>query len=144
MKSITFPIIDLCDLRLRSVNMFATNLMCFYLSLIFAALPQDATSTPVNKTTADGKVFITGDHNEVVVSTALATKKALADIKSEVNSLNEKDKKFTERILSLETHIGRKLKLMNQSNTALSEQVQAMSQRLTTLEKHGIYALYFY
>ena len=124
--------------------MFTTSFMCFYLSLIFVALPQVASSTPVNKTTADGKVFITGDHNEVVVSRTQETKKALAEIESEINSLNEKDKKFYERIMllkdkiqSLEKHMGRKLDLMNKSNAALSAQVQAMAQRLTTLEKQG-------
>jgi len=123
--------------------------MCFYLSLISVALPQVALSTPLNKTTADGKVFITGDHNEVVVSTAQETKKALAEIKTKLNSLNEKDEKFTERILSLENtveslekHMGKKFDLMNKSNAALSVQVQAMSQRLTTLEKQD-YALLF-
>ena len=63
---------------------------------MFVALPQVLLSTPVNKTTANGKVFITGDHNEVVVSTAHE----------------------------------RKIE-------ALSAQVQAMSQRLTTLENQG-------
>ena len=111
--------------------------MCFYLSLIFVALPQVASSTPVNKTTTDGKVFITGDHNEVVVFTAQETNKALAEIESKINSLNEKDKKFYEQILSLGKHMGRKLDLMNKSNAALSAQVQAMAQRLTTLEKQG-------
>ena len=91
--------------RLRSVNMFTANFKCFYLSLIFAALAKVALSTPVNKTSADGKVFITGDHNEVVVSTTQETKKALTQIKSEVNSLNEKDEKFSERILSLENTV---------------------------------------
>ena len=67
---------------------------------MFVAVPQVVSSTPVNKTTADGKVFITGDHNEVVVSTAH------------------------------ETNIA-----------ALSAQVQAMSQRLTTLEKQGTYTV---
>ena len=104
------------------------------------ALPQVASSTPVNKTTADGRVFITGDHNEVVVSTTQETKKALAEIESKINSLNEKDKKFDERILSLVDHMGRKLDLMNKSNAALSVQLQAMSQRLTTLEKRGAHA----
>ena len=70
--------------------------MRFYLSLMFMVLSKVALSTPVNKTYADGKVVITGDHNEVVVSTAHETKIA-----------------------------------------ALSAQVQAMSQRLTALEKHG-------
>ena len=104
------------------------------------ALPQVASSTPVNKTTADGKVFITGDHNEVVVSTTQETRKALAEIESKINSLNEKNKKFDERILSLVDHMGRKLDLMNKSNAALSVQLQAMSQRLTTLEKQGTHA----
>ena len=116
--------------------------MCSYLSLILVGLSgQAALSTPVNKTTADGKVFITGDHNEVVVSTAQEpTKKVLAEVESKINSLNEKDKKFAERILSLEKLMGRKLDLMNKSNAALSVQVQAMAQRLTTLEKRGTYA----
>ena len=111
------------------------------------ALPQVASSTPVNKTTADGKIFITGDHNEVVVSKAQEKKKVLAEIESKINSLNEKDKKFTEQILSLnnkvqslEKHMGRKLDLMNKSNAVLSAQVQAMSQRLTTLVQQGIRA----
>ena len=126
--------------------MFTANLMYSYLSLILVGLTgQVSSSTPVNKTTADEKVFITGDHNEVVVSTAQERKKSLAEIESKINSLNENDKKFYERILllnskvqSLEKHMGRKLDLINKSNAALSAQVQAMSQRLTTLEKQGI------
>ena len=122
--------------------------MCSYLSLILVGLcDQVASSSPANKTIADGKVFITGDHNEVVVSTTQETKKALAEIESKINSLNENDKKCAERILSLnntiqslEKHMGRKLDLMNKSNAALSVQVQAMSQRLTTLEKQGTHA----
>ena len=81
--------------------MFTTNLKCFYLSLIVVGLSgQVVSSTPVNKKTGDGKVFITGDHNEIVVSTAH------------------------------ETNIA-----------ALSAQVQAMSRRLTTLEKQGTYTV---
>jgi len=88
----------------------------------------------------------TGDHNEVVLYTSQDTKKALAEIKSKLDSLNEKDENFTERVLSLENtveslqeHMRRKLDLMNKSNAVLSAQVQAMSQRLTTLEKQGIH-----
>ena len=116
----------------------------FYLSLIFVVVCQGASSTPVNKTTADGKVFITGDHNEAILSTSQETKKALAEIKSKLDSVNEKDEKFAARILSLENtvesleeHMGKKLDLMNKSNAVLYAQVQAMSQRLTTLEKQG-------
>jgi len=122
--------------------MLAKNFMCFYLSLIFVALPQDAMSTPVNKTTADGKVFITGDHNEVIMSASQETKKALVEIKSILDSLNEKDAKFSKQFLSLgnsvesvEKHMRSKLDLMNKSNAALSAQVEAM--RVTALEKQG-------
>jgi len=127
--------------------MFATNFICFYLHLILVALPLVALSTPPNKTaTTDGKVVITGDHNEIVLSTAQETKKALAEIQIKIDSLKEKDEKFSQRILSLENtvqsldeHMGRKLELMNKSNAALTVQVQAMSQRLTTVEKQGIH-----
>ena len=109
--------------------------MCSYLSLILVGLSgQVASSSPANKKIADGKVFITGDHNEVVVSTARETKKALAEIESKINSLNENDKKFADLMNDL----------MNKSNTALSVQVQAMSKRLTTFEKRGTYAVQFY
>jgi len=43
---------------------------------------------PVNKTNTAGNVFITTDHNEVVVSTAQVTKTALAEIKSTLDYLN--------------------------------------------------------
>ena len=124
--------------------MITTNFICFYVSLIFVALPQVTSSTPVNKTTADGRVFITGGHIEVVVSSSQETKEALAEIESKINSLNENDKKFAERILSLRKHMGRRLDLMNKSNAALSVQVQAMAQRLRTLEKQGTHAVQFY
>ena len=122
----------------------------FCLSQMFVVVCQVVSSTPVNKTTADGKVFITGDHNEVILSTSQETKKTLAEIKSKLDSLNEKDDKFTKRILSMEStvesleeHMGRKQDLMNKSNAALSAQVKAMSQRLTTLENQGTYRKLF-
>ena len=42
---------------------------------------------PVNKTNTAGNVYITTDHNEVVVSTAQVTKTALAEIKSTLDYL---------------------------------------------------------
>ena len=124
-----------------ALNMPTVPLMRqFYQTLIFVVVCQVSSTTPVNKTTVDGKVFISGDHNEVIVYTSQETKKALAEIKSELNSLNEGNKKFAERILSLGKHTERKLDLMNKSNAGLSAQVQAMAQRLTTLEKQGTHA----
>ena len=130
-------------------------------------MPQIVLSTRVNKTTADGKIFITGDHNEVVVSTARETKMALAEIKTKLQSLSTKDNELTrklrvldEKILpqgkldaingtvnncsknikSLEEKLGKILDLVNKSNADLSLQIQMMSQKLqTTLDKQGIH-----
>ena len=120
------------------LNMSTVSLMRrFYQTLVFVFVCEVSSTTPVNKTTVDGNVFISGDHNEVISSTSQETKKALAEIQSELYSINERDKKFAERILSLKEHVGMKLDLMNKSNAALSAQVQAMAQILTTLEKQG-------
>ncbi|KAL9979815.1 hypothetical protein ACROYT_G017532 [Oculina patagonica] len=146
--------------------MFAAKSICFSLFLIFVAVTQVVSSTGANKTTADGKVFITGDHNEVVVSTARETKIALAEIKSKLQSLSAKDeilarklKSLDERVVphgkldaiinetvnncsktveSLEQKLEKKLDLVNRSNAALALQIQVMSQKLqTAMEKQG-------
>ena len=75
---------------LCSVNMLANNLMCFSLSLIFVA--QVVLSAGVNKSAADGKVFISGDHNELVVSTAQETK---------IAALSEQAQKMSQRLTTL-------------------------------------------
>lgn len=92
--------------------MLATKSIRFYLLLIFVASPHISSSTRVNKTVSDGKVFITGDHNEVVMSSARETKLELAKIK-------------------------KKLKLLSESNEDLSNLLHAMNLRLTGLEKQG-------
>ena len=92
--------------------MLATKSIRFYLLLIFVASPHISSSTRVNKTVSDGKVFITGDHNEVVMSSTRETKLELAKIK-------------------------KKLKLLSESNEDLSNLLHAMNLRLTGLEKQG-------
>ena len=82
--------------------MFAVKSILFCLFLITVAVSQVFSKTRVNKTTPDGKVFITGGHNEVVVSTARETKIALAEIKSKLQSLSKKDDEFSQRITALE------------------------------------------
>ena len=82
--------------------MVAAKSILFCLFLIAVAVSQVFSSTRVNKTTPDGKVFITGDHNEVVVSTARKTKIALAEIKSKLQSLSNKDDELSQRITALE------------------------------------------
>ena len=57
--------------------MFDTNFIWFY--LCFVAVPQIAWSARVNATASDGKVIISGNHNEVVVSTDRDNEIALAN-----------------------------------------------------------------
>ena len=67
------------------------------------AVPQVISSIRVNATSSDGKVFISGDHNEVVVSTAAReSKNALAEIKSKLESLDKKYEEFSTRLSGLE------------------------------------------
>lgn len=74
-----------------------TMMRQFCQTLIFVVvLCQVSSTTPVNKTTVEGKIFISGDHNEVILSTSQETKNALAEIKSELNSLSERDTKFAQ------------------------------------------------
>ena len=146
--------------------MFQAKSVCCPLFLIFVAVPQVVLSTRVNKTTADGKIFINGDHNEIIVSVARETKMALAEIKTKLQSLSKKDEELTKKlqvldeiilpqgkldamnetvnncsrkIESLEQKLERVLALVNKSNAELSLQIQVMSQKLqTTLDKQGI------
>ena len=53
------------------------------------ASPHISSSTRVDTTVSDGKVFIAGDHNEVVMSSARETKVELAKIKNRLKLLNE-------------------------------------------------------
>ncbi|XP_073238519.1 neuronal pentraxin-2-like [Porites lutea] len=98
--------------------MFDQNFVLFYLCLV--AVPQIAWSARVNTTASDGKVIISGNHNEVVVSTDRDNRISLAKIKSSLESVNK-------------------------TNTELFSQVQAISQRLSALESQATndYALQF-
>ena len=105
--------------------MLATKLICFYLCLV--AVSQVISSTRVNTTSPDGKVFISGDHNEVVVSTARESKIALAEIKSKLESLDKKDKEFSTKLQASDKRMAAldkiqgNLKTMNQTIEAFSE-----------------------
>ena len=88
--------------------MFDPNLISFYLYLV--AVPQIAWS--VNTTASGGKVIISGNHNEVVVSTDRDSRISLAKIKSGLESVKK-------------------------SNAELFSQVQDISQRLSALESQG-------
>ena len=138
--------------------MFASkSIRSSYLFLIIVVSPQISSSIRVNETISNGKVFITGDHNEVVMSLARETKMELAEIKNKLKSLSEgnevlsrKLKALDQRILPSEDVQGKidamnqtiediemKLELMNKSNEDLSKMIQPVSLRLTILEKQG-------
>ena len=92
-------------------NMFHPNLISFYLCLV--AVPQIAWSARVNTTASGGKVIISGNHNEVVVSTDRRDNRiSLAKIKSGLESVKK-------------------------SNAELFYHVQNNSQRLSALESQG-------
>ena len=91
-------------------DMFDPNLILFY--LCFVTVPEIAWSARVNTTASDGKVIISGDYNEVIVSTDGANKIALAKTKSSLESVKK-------------------------SNAELFSRIQAISQRLSVLESQG-------
>ena len=95
--------------------MFDPNFIWFY--MCFVAVPQIAWSARVNATASDGKVIISGNHNEVVVSTDRDNKIALAKIK-------------------------RRLESLEKSNEELFSRVQNISQRLSALESQSKRAMF--
>jgi len=97
--------------------MHAVKLVWFYLCLV--AVPQVISSIRVNTTSSDGKVFISGDHNEVVVSTAAReSKNALAEIKSKLESLDKKYEEFSTRLSGLERKIDNYALLFTRKGTS--------------------------
>ena len=54
-----------------------------------------------------------------------------------LDAINETVKALSQRVRALKEGIEKTLDLINQSNAALSAQVQSISQRLTTLENQG-------
>lgn len=108
----------------HSADMRPSKFICFY--LCFAFVFKTVSSTKTNVTGSHGKVFISGDRNEVVVSTAREAKINLVDKgtskgeslkKGNIHALNK-------RMKSMEK-IERNLRVMNQS-------VQSL---FTTMEK---------
>ena len=79
--------------------MFDPNFIWFY--LCFVAVPQIAWSARVNTTASDGKVIISGNHNEVVVSTDRDNKIALAKIKSSLESVTKSNEELFSRLQNI-------------------------------------------
>ena len=117
--------------------MLATKLIWFYLCLV--AFSQVISSTRVNKTSSDGKVFISGDHNEVFLTgTVREIKIALAEIKGVLKSVKKKDEELSKKIQALE----KQMFSVNKSNVGLFAQVEVISQRVAALEGQGDHLIY--
>ena len=93
-------------------------------------------STRVNTTASDGKVVITGDHNKVSVS-ARESKIALAEIQGKLESMVEKDEKFSKKLEALEKRllssytIQENFNAMNKTIKVLSEMVEKLDEELS-------------
>ena len=75
--------------------MFATNVFWFYVCI---AVPQVISFTRMNTTGSAGKVIISGDRNNVVVSSAQELRVTLGDIKSGLDSVENKNKEISTKL----------------------------------------------
>lgn len=108
----------------HSADMRLSKFIRFY--LCFAFVFKTVLSTKTNVTGSDGKVFISGDRNEVVVSTAREAKINLVDKgTSKGQSINKGNMKFLTKLHALDKRvksmekIERNLNVMNQSVQSL-------------------------
>ena len=105
--------------------MFATNVFWFYVCI---AVPQVISFTRMNTTSSAGKVIISGDRNNVVVSSAQESTVTLGDIKSGLDSGDNKNKEIStklkdQQVLSSDTIRGN-FNMMNRTIQALSRMIE--------------------
>ncbi|CAH3161488.1 unnamed protein product [Porites lobata] len=105
--------------------------------LCFAFVFKTVLSTKTNVTGPDGNVFITGDHNEVVVSTAREAKINLVDKgTAKGESMNKGNMKVLTKLHALEKRvksmekIERNLRVMNQSVQSLFRTMEKKDQSI--------------
>ena len=120
--------------------MFATNAFWLY---VFIAVPQVISFTRMNTTGSAGKVIISGDRNNVVVSSAQESTVTLGDIKSGLDSVDNKNKEIStklkdQQVLSLDTIRGN-FNMMNRTIQALSRMIEKkermVSKKLRAFDK---------
>ena len=119
----------------HSADMRLSKFIRFY--LCFAFVFKTVLSTKTNVTGSDGNVFITGDHNEVVVSTAREAKINLVDKgTSKGESMNKGNMKVLTKLHALEKrvksmeNIERNLRVMNQSVQSLFRTMEKKDQSI--------------
>ena len=119
----------------HSADMRPSKFIRFY--LCFAFVFKTVLSTKTNVTGSDGNVFITGDHNEVVVSTAREAKINLVDKgTSKGESMNKGNMKVLTKLHALEKrvksmeNIERNLRVMNQSVQSLFRTMEKKDQSI--------------
>ena len=116
------------------------------------AVPHVISTKRANTTTSDGKVLISGDNNEVVVSAAREANITLADKKSGLESVGKKYKEFAKKIqaldkrmLSLDKVRGNQnamnqtiqtlFKTMEKKNNLISRKLQTLDKQMLSLGK---------
>ena len=105
--------------------MFAANVFWLY---VFIAVPQVISFTRMNTTGTAGKVIISGDRNNVIVSSAQELRVTLGDIKSGLDSVENQNKEIStnfkdQQVLSSDTIRGN-FKMMNRTIQALSRMIE--------------------
>ena len=117
--------------------MFATNVFWFYVCI---AVPQVISFTRMNTTSSAGKVIISGDRNNVVVSSAQESTVTLGDIKSGLDSGDNKNKEIStklkdQQVLSSDTIRGN-FNMMNRTIQALSRMIEKKN-RMVSKKLHA-------
>ena len=118
--------------------MFAANVFWLYVFI-----PQVISLTRMNTTGSAGKVIISGDRNNVVVSSAQESTVTLGDIKSGLDSVDNKNKEIStklkdQQVLSSDTIRGN-FNMMNRTIQALSRMIEKrermVSKKLRAFDK---------
>ena len=117
--------------------MFATNVFWLY---VFIAVPEVISFTRMNTSGSAGKVIISGDRNNVVVSSAQESRVTLGDIKSGLDSVDNNNKEISrklkdQQVLSSDTIRGN-FNMMNRTIQALSRMIEKKN-RMVSKKLHA-------
>ena len=97
-----------------------------------AALSQTA-SIRQNKTMTDGKLIVTGDYNEIVITNYLTKETVPSEIHEKLDSLREGDEALHKKVKELEGRISTlgeirgKLSLMNKTIVELNKKIEKIN-----------------
>ena len=106
--------------------------------LCFAFVFKTVLSTKTNVTGSDGKVFISGDRNEVVVSTAREAKINLVDKgTSKGQSMNKGSMKFLIKLHALDKRV-KSMEKIERNLNVMNQSVQSLFRTMEKEETQGL------